>query len=261
MNHINTVHSKSNTLTENLDLIQIKHNQPMTTSVIVAEKFTKRHDFVIRKIENLIQDDEEDRLIFAEMSYQDSYGRNQKQYIMDRRSFSILCMSFTGKKALKWKNRFFDAFEAMERFVWQKQSSSWQQARIESKDIRLELTDSIKRLVDLANESGSKNAHRYYEIITKMIYQEVFSIKKVPPHFRDTLDKKALHHLQLVEWKMAEWLSESIDACEDYHEPYREIKARLKSLIDVIGQINQALLPNFNHQLQIGGTTIYASGH
>jgi Rha family phage regulatory protein len=252
MNHINTVHSKSNTQTENLDLILIKHNQPMTTSIIVAEKFTKRHDSVIRKIENLIHDDEEARLIFVVSEYKDSTGRALKQYLMDRRSFSILCMSFTGKKALRWKNRFFDAFEAMERFVWQEQNSSWHKARIESKDIRLELTDSIKRLVDLANDSGSKNAHHYYEIITKMIYQEVFSIKKVPTHFRDTLDKKALHHLQLVEWKMAEWLSESIDACEDYHEPYNEIKTRLRSLIDVIGQINLALLPNFNHQLQIG---------
>jgi Rha family phage regulatory protein len=233
----------------------------MTNSIIVAEKFNKRHDSVIRKIENLIHDDEDARLIFVVSEYKDSTGRALKQYLMDYRSFSILCMSFTGKKALKWKNRFFDAFEAMERFVWQKQSSSWLQARIEGKDIRIELTDSIKRLVELANESRSKNAHRYYEIITKMIYQEVFSIKRVPPHFRDTLDKKALHHLQLVEWKIAEWLDEAIDQCGDYHEPYREIKTRLRSLIDVIGQINLVLLPNFNHQLQIGGRKINASCH
>lgn len=57
-----------------------------------------------------------------------------------------------------------------------------------------------------------------------MIYKQVFDLKKVPDQFRDSLDKNDLYQLQLVEWKVAEWLNNSINSCFDYHEPYSEIK-------------------------------------
>ena len=157
---------------------------------------------------------------------------------MDRRSFSILCMGFTGKRALKWKNDFYDAFEKMERLLLHQQNSSWQQARIEGKQSRIKLTDAIKRLVALAKSNGSKNANKYYISITNMIYKQVFDLKKVPDQFRDSLNANELYQLQLVEWKIAEWLNESIDKCLDYHDPYPEIKKRLTNLIAVIGVIN-----------------------
>ena len=102
----------------------------------------------------------------------------------------------------------------------------------------MKLTDSIQRLVDLSFSNGSKNADKYYISITNMIYKEVFNLKKVPDQFRDSLSRDDLYQLQLVEWKVAEWLNESIDLCLDYHEPYREIKKKLKNLIAVIGVIN-----------------------
>jgi Rha family phage regulatory protein len=216
-------------------LTLIKGKKVVTDSLIIAEKFRKRHTNVLEKIENLIKDDEKDRLIFRLISYKDSYGRFQKKYIMDRRSFSILCMSFTGKKALKWKNRFYDAFEQMENFILQQKNHSWQQARIEGKQDRYELTEAIKKLVELAVSSGSNNADRYYESISKMIYQQLFNIKQVPLNFRDSLDQDSLKQLRMMEWQVSQWLIKAIATCKDYHEPYREIKEKLKILVSVIG--------------------------
>jgi Rha family phage regulatory protein len=209
-----------------------------TDSLIVAEKFKKQHKHILEKIENLIKIDDDTRLNFRLSEYKDSTGRSLKKYIMNRRSFSILCMSFNGKKALKWKNDFYDAFEKMERVLLNRQNLSWQQARIEGKQSRIKLTDAIKRLVELATSNGSKNAEKYFISITNMIYKQVFNLKKVPDQFRDTLDKNEIYQLQLVEWKIAEWLNESIDNCLDYHNPYTEIKSKLKNLVAVIGVIN-----------------------
>lgn len=109
---------------------------------------------------------------------------------------------------------------------------------IEGKQKRLELTDAIRRLIKLAQKYGSKNAPKYYISITNRIYKLVFNLEKVPGQFRDSLGKTELSQLQLVEWKIAEWLNEYIDSCLDYHEPYREVKNKLKSLVVVIGVIN-----------------------
>jgi len=223
------------------NLVIVKRQKVVTDSLIVAEISGKRHDRVIRSIENLIKVDEEDRLIFGEILYKDSYGRDQKKYIMDRRSFSILCMGFTGKKALKWKNRFYDAFEAMENHILQQKNLSWQQDRLEGKQDRLELTDSIKRLVDLAQDSGSKNADRYFERITQLIYDQLFGLKKAPLNFRDSLDKQALKQLKMVEWNVSQWLNQAIETCTDYHQPYKIIKERLIALVGVIGTLNHRL--------------------
>jgi len=222
-------------------LIIVKDKNVFIESKRIAEVSGKRHDIVLRKIENLIKDDEDNQLHFVVVRYKDKKGEYRKQYIMNRRSFSILCMGFTGKKALKWKNRFYDAFEQMENFILQQQNHSWQQARIDGKQDRYELTEAIKSLVRLAANSGSNNADRYYESISKMIYQHLFNINKVPINFRDSLEKDSLKQLRMVEWQVSQWLINAITTCEDYHEPYREIKEKLKILVSVIGVMSPNL--------------------
>jgi len=114
----------------------------------------------------------------------------------------------------------------------------WQQTRFEGKEDRRELTDAIKPLVALADESGSKNADKYYETFSKLIYDQLFGIKKAPLNFRDTLDKESLKQLKMVEWKVSQWLNQAIETCTDYHQPYQIIKGKLKALVSVIGTLN-----------------------
>ena len=219
-------------------LITFSGDTPITNSLIVAKKFSKRHDNVISKIENLIVADKVGLLNFKETSRMDSWNRSQKIYLIDKKSFTVLAMRFTGDEALEWQIKFVEAFEKMERILLHQQNISWQQARIDGKQKRIELTDAIKQLVVLAKKNGSRNANKYYITITKMVYKQVFDIKRVPNLFRETLSKSELYQLQLVEWKLAEWLNDAIDSCQDYHEPYQEIKMKLKSLITVIGCID-----------------------
>ncbi len=219
------------------DLVLIQKKTIITDSLTVAENFGKQHKHVLEKIENLLKDDDEGRLNFRLSSYINSQNKEQKKYTMGRRSFSILCMSFTGKKALKWKHRFFDAFEAMERQLLNQQNSSWLDTRSSGKGVRLDFTDSIKKVVDFAGQSGSKNPGRYYSTFTKMVYGLLFDLKKVPKDFRDTLNEETLKQLQLIEWKASQWIDDAVIGSEDYHAPYYEVKAKIQTLIEVIGNI------------------------
>lgn len=87
---------------------------------MVAEKFGKRHADVIRSIDNILNTEDEllnakMRLAFVSTTYEDSTGKSNPAYIMNQKGFSILVMGWNGIKALKFKNEFYDAFEAMER--------------------------------------------------------------------------------------------------------------------------------------------------
>jgi len=215
------------------------HGQNVRTdSLIVADHFKKRHDRVLRKIENLIKDDENTLLIFGVSEYKDSTGRILKKYTMDRKSFSILCMSFTGKKALNWKMKFYDAFEAMERELLIKHTNMLnpvhQQARLEGKEQRKELTDAIQRVVNLARQQGSRNAGKYYYLFTTLIYKKLFNYK-AKQELRCFLNVEQLKRLELVECYVSNWINDSIKNTGDYHKPYNAVKKKLKKYLKLIG--------------------------
>lgn len=96
------------------DLVTVENGVPMTTSLVVAEKFDRRHKNVVQAIQNLECSEEFGRLNFQPISYADTYGRQQTCYRMTRDGFSFLCMGFTGKKAAQWKEAYIKAFNAME---------------------------------------------------------------------------------------------------------------------------------------------------
>jgi Rha family phage regulatory protein len=129
----------------------VQHDRVCTTSVAVAEFFGKRHDNVMRDIEALIADceapfreskiglaeseSEISFLNFEERDYVDSVasdsvsafmasnfqsgqyvdGRSKTwpMYLMTKDGFMLLAMGFTGRKALAWKIRYIEAFDAM----------------------------------------------------------------------------------------------------------------------------------------------------
>ena len=90
-------------------------NQIVVSSKDVAESFSKEHKHVLRDIDKFQKDVSEFGLMFQESSYEDSYGRNQKCYLMNRDGFSLLAMGFTGQKALDWKLKYIEAFNALEK--------------------------------------------------------------------------------------------------------------------------------------------------
>ncbi len=72
-------------------VFQGSEGQPLTNSVLVAEKFEKRHCNVIRSIENLLTADSKMSSLFVSASYIDEQGKDRPMYIMNRDGF-------TGKK-------------------------------------------------------------------------------------------------------------------------------------------------------------------
>lgn len=82
----------------------------------VAEKFGKNHKEILRSIDNISKEISTAQFcaLFKISNYKASNGKTNKEYLMDRDGFSLLCMGFTGAKALEWKLKYIAAFNIME---------------------------------------------------------------------------------------------------------------------------------------------------
>jgi len=99
------------------DLVQKDESDELfTTSLLVAKKFEKRHDTVIRKISKL-KKETFTRLNIAVSEYMDESGKSNKMYLLNRDAFLFVSMGFTGEKAEEWKLDFIDAFNKMEAII------------------------------------------------------------------------------------------------------------------------------------------------
>lgn len=96
------------------NLVIMKDQQAVTSSLQVAEVFEKEHKNVLRDISTLDLDRLNFEQMFLEGTEPDSYGRDRKVIYMNRDGFTLLGMGFTGKKALEFKLKYIEAFNQME---------------------------------------------------------------------------------------------------------------------------------------------------
>lgn len=102
------------------ELINIKNDEAVTTSLRVAESFGKQHKTVLRKIEQILKETEPAQngaRCFHKSTYIDAKGESRPMYFLNRDGFTFLVMGFTGKKATEWKWKFIDAFNQMESYI------------------------------------------------------------------------------------------------------------------------------------------------
>jgi len=141
----------------------------ITTSLKVAEVFEREHKDVLESIRNLTAEKSAAKF-FNETTYK-SRGKEYPMYEIDRDGFSLLVMGFNGEKALKWKLKYIDAFNAMEnelkRIYTERQQ--WQIERDKGVVIRHILTDTIK--MKIADSPHKRFAYPNY---TNLIYRALF---------------------------------------------------------------------------------------
>jgi Rha family phage regulatory protein len=95
-------------------LVFIEKGKVVTDSLMVAEKFNKDHDKVLRDIKNLDCSKEFSTANFGESSYTNERGRKYPKVDMTRDGFTFLAMGYTGKEAAGFKEDYIKAFNHLE---------------------------------------------------------------------------------------------------------------------------------------------------
>ena len=146
-------------------LVFIQNDQALTTSLKVAETFEKEHFNVMRDIRDLLkQIGDSSKLnspLFEESTYINQQNKQQPMYLMNRDGFTLLAMGFTGKKALKFKLAYIDAFNKMQKKLAELLAAGkdaiWVETSKNTTLNRKSETAVIKNFIDYARPQGFKD--------------------------------------------------------------------------------------------------------
>ena len=212
------------------ELVFLKNEQALTDSLTVAEMFEKRHDRVLRAIDNLVETlpKNEERKMFILSRRKADDGQFHRMYLMNRDGFSLLVMGFTGQKALEWKLKYISAFNAMEKIVTEKKTAIWLETRQQGKLIRRDETNIIQKLVEYAKDQGSTHADMLYMTYSKL------ANKMAGITSRDQATTLQLNDLSTMERIIAKAVIDGMSNGMHYKDIYKLSKERLETVTSML---------------------------
>lgn len=185
----------------------MNNHQAVTTSLVLAEAFDKRHKHVLEAISSKINSAENSaqyKKMFAETTYTDKSGKQNKMYYLNRDGFTFIAMGFTGRKADEFKLKYIDAFNKME-----------EQIRNQSLQLITANADDLKRanlLYKIANltsdeELKEQSLKSSYELVTgksvklkKTDYQKLY--EAVTERYGDSVEDNLKGAIRFIRvWK------------------------------------------------------------
>ena len=178
------------------ELVIMKSKQALTTSLKVAETFSKEHKVVMRAIKNLAAQNCTVEKMFVESTYVDSRGHEQPMYYMNRDGFTLLAMGFTGKDAMKFKLEYIEAFNKMEQMI---KAQALPQTPEEKLALTMQVTGRLdKRVTKVENtlhdmqEKGEVDESQRYQLLQARKHRVIEACGGVDSnYYRDKKAKKA----------------------------------------------------------------------
>ena len=146
------------------NLVVLRDRQAVTDSLKVAESFDKKHKHVLETARNLAAENSATKKMFVESTYVNR-GKEYPMIYMNRDGFTLLAMSFTGKKALDFKLKYIQAFNEMEKRIRQPKSERLEIMRKNSATKRAGVLYKIAMATD-SNISRQKLLHKAAEVLT-----------------------------------------------------------------------------------------------
>ncbi|UOO46907.1 Rha family transcriptional regulator [Enterococcus casseliflavus] len=151
------------------NLVIMKDQQAVTTSLQVADNFGKRHSDVLESVKNLVTENSVAKY-FSEGFYENR-GKEYPLYYMNRDGFTLLAMSFTGKAALQFKLKYIEAFNQMEDHIKQQQ----------------QIPDTPRGLALLALAANEEASKRIDEIDERLV--DIEENKLITTEDKGTIDR------------------------------------------------------------------------
>ncbi len=181
---------------------------PITTSLLVAEKFEKEHKNILRDIQNLVAQNSAARSLFLDSQYENR-GKTYPMYLMNRDGFSLLVMGFTGSKALQFKLDFIEAFNEMEQTI----KSSFQLPQTYAEALR-QLAEKV--------EDNEKQKQLIAEQAPKALFADAVATSKQSCLVGELAKILRQNGVEIGQNRLFSWLRENGFLCqggERYNQP------------------------------------------
>lgn len=157
-------------------------DQPLTNSKLVAEVFEKEHKNVMQSIRKLMEGTAQNsavRQMFSESTYLNEQNKEQPMFVMNQDGFTLLAMGFNGKKAMEFKLKYIEAFNAMKRQIEQSKPSVPQnyletlKSLVKSEEEKQQLASENKRqqaTILTISKENVKLGNKITEMLPKVSY-------------------------------------------------------------------------------------------
>lgn len=178
-----------------------KRNDAWVSSRDIAKLFDKEHKNVLRDIEDALSKlpDEFNQLNFERVKYKDKKGEARPEYLLNRKSFALIAMGFTGEKAMVFKVAYIEAFETMLTTI---------ETRLLSKAGYKEMTSAIAKVYSNDPKNFSIEADMINECVLGMKAKDFRAVNQIDENGQtrdsvvqdklDKLDKAQRFNAQLI---------------------------------------------------------------
>ncbi|MFF2156093.1 Rha family transcriptional regulator [Paenibacillus chitinolyticus] len=192
-------------------MVFVEKGKVVTDSILVADKFNKRHNTVLRDIRSLDCSKEFFDANFIETEYVDEKNRRYSKINMTRDGFTFLVMGYKGKNAAQFKEDYINAFNSLE-----KQSTP---------QLNTDITQLSPLLQTLIQIEHRQNAFEMRQNNLEKKINEIDDVKESMVALTDQLTAVPDHTVVVSKVKeLAHWTR------LDHHEVYNQAYTILKRM-------------------------------
>ena len=164
-----------------------QNDQVLTTSLKVAEVFEKEHKHVLDAVRKLFTaENSAVKQMFQESTYLNERNQSQPMFVMNRDGFTLLAMSFNGKKALEFKIAYINAFNNMEAELKSQQTKQLSAAESLLQSVQL-LVAHERQLAIL--EHNQKNMQGAISSLYDKVYGMQFQTNMIEQKLNNEIDR------------------------------------------------------------------------
>ena len=220
-------------------LVQIVNNEPMTSSLIVAEGMKLEHRAVMVLVDKYKTNLEEFGTFAFEM--RKSKGRPVRIAWLNEGQFVFLVTLMRNSDVViqfkqELTKEFFKQRKVIAQLLAQRQNAEWLEERSRGKLSRRQETDSIKEFVEYAKAQGSESAKFYYPLITNMENKALFILEQRYPNVREVLSGQQLQIIAIADLTVKRALENGMEQKMPYREIYEMAKSRIMEFAELVGQ-------------------------
>lgn len=231
-----------------VELIKLKNNIPVISSINIAKGFDVKH----RAVLELIRAYESDLQDFQSFTFQTekSGGRPMSYcYLNEEQTAFLITLMKNSKKSVTFKKKltkeFFRLRDTLQQIAANQKNVEWLEKRKQGKTARISETDEIKNFVEYAKSQGSKNAEKYYMLLTSMENKALFFLEQKFKNVREVLKGHQLETISNADRIISRQLQKCVDEKRPYKDGYKMAKKAIESFSDLIGK---TLVPMSNQK-------------
>lgn len=226
------------------ELVFLKGNQPVTTSLIIADGTGNQHESIIRLInEHKVHFERWGRIYFSDLKSGnkngDLRGRPTKiAYLNEQQATFLITLLRNNEVVLNFKSELVDRFYKMRELLLNRQNEQWRELRGATKTGYKELSAAVKELYEWAVSHGCKVREEVFYMNFARLMNKTLGIN---PKSRDTLAAWQLFEIDKLQFIARTIITGLLAQGADYHLPYRDCKSAFESYAR-LSYINQRLL-------------------